>query len=369
MYRSKILLGSDVAVRLPVAPHVAVRLRIFHGSAGLRIGIWQFLMPLLIALITACMSSTVQAAEINCGKAVKPAENLLCGDVGMRAMDRDLDAAYRKTLKKMPDPQALRNDQRNWLRDIRDRCEDAACLRKAYARRTAYLQEVLSRLSYTLSQQKICPPGASVPGKSGNCESYAVCATNSDYSILRAVVEMCGEEESASGKVQVYFHPTRDASPVLLETMGDEDMRSAGFSAPDANGYAQLNVLGFCGAGPNCAHDLYRYDPQSKVLYNYFSGAYADLIYFDGHLVESGRASCCSWEYRAHKLRREGARELVGDAYFAFSVSVNLEDDKKPANCGFYELTEGNVFDRLIAPPSRKWLEFCELYGPYRLLR
>lgn len=55
-------------------------------------------------------------------------------------LDEELAGAYADALARSADPNALRSGQRVWLRDTRDACADAVCLKAAYEARIGALE-------------------------------------------------------------------------------------------------------------------------------------------------------------------------------------------------------------------------------------
>ncbi|MEL1265663.1 hypothetical protein [Pseudoxanthomonas putridarboris] len=131
----------------------------------------------------------------------------------------------------------------------------------------------------------------------------------------------------------------------------------------DGDGMHEVEVRGMCGAGPNCEGDLYRIDRDGRTLYHFFSGGYADVRIIDGHIVESGRASCCSWEHHAWPLDEDG--RLHGDGPMALMVTIGAdfasERDDAPPRCTFSRPSGDNR--QVVAPPGAAWLSLCEVYG------
>ncbi|MBI1890488.1 MAG: DUF1311 domain-containing protein [Burkholderiales bacterium] len=330
-------------------------MRLFHYTKILSICVFASLLQAHAAL----------AAGFDCTKAKTQIELMICGDANVSALDSQLSAAFQSAMQKTPDRKALGDNQRNWLKNIRDLCKTIDCLNHTYRERIAYLEKPQPESKTAATGDVTCSvksPEAPKP----NCKTDLVCGTNSNQSILQAVVDQCAKAETRN--IRVYFYETRNSKPVLLETLKDQEAQQVNFPEPDQNGYAQLDITSFCGAGPNCSHELYRYDPKEKALYKYFSGGYVDLSNFEGYLVESGRASCCSWEFRAHKSNAIGSRVQVDEKFFVISVSKDPEDEKKPADCSFFEyIGKDGATIRSVKPPSKKWLSYCEHYGPYKL--
>lgn len=136
----------------------------------------------------------------------------------------------------------------------------------------------------------------------------------------------------------------------------------------DGDGMHEVEVRGACGAGPNCIGDLYRIDRGNRRLYHFFSGGYADLQVIDGHLVESGRASCCSWEFHGWRLdERPVLRDYDNMDLMAWvSASGDEEGNVAAVDCAFSRRNGDNW--QTVPPPSPAWLQICQHYGQaYRL--
>ncbi len=75
--------------------------------------------------------------SFDCDKAVTVPERLICSDRGLSILDSAVSKAYQRHLAETQDPRALRTEQRNWIRDVRDQCDDVSCLIEAYSQRLA----------------------------------------------------------------------------------------------------------------------------------------------------------------------------------------------------------------------------------------
>lgn len=136
----------------------------------------------------------------------------------------------------------------------------------------------------------------------------------------------------------------------------------------DDDGYHEIEVRGMCGAGPNCEGEIYRSDRKSGQIELFFSGGYSELLVIDGYLIESGRASCCSWEYHAYRL--EGRKSPLDYEHMDFMIVVDAaadpdqEDADAAPRCTFSQVINGS--SQVIAPPpGDQWLKLCEVYGAY----
>jgi uncharacterized protein len=101
--------------------------------------VFACLLPVLVAI-----AGPAPAASFDCTKAATPVEKQVCADPELGALDERLAAAFKALGDEQTGNERGRraprsDDQRRWLREVRDRCADAACLRKAYADRIAVL--------------------------------------------------------------------------------------------------------------------------------------------------------------------------------------------------------------------------------------
>jgi len=78
--------------------------------------------------------------SFDCAKASTGAERLICSDPRLAKADADLMADYRSLFRKYPDS-SLQQIQRDWLRQVRDRCADATCMLKAYRSRRIEMRD------------------------------------------------------------------------------------------------------------------------------------------------------------------------------------------------------------------------------------
>jgi uncharacterized protein len=77
------------------------------------------------------------AFAMNCKLASTTVDKLICADPDILAADQQLNEAYRIDLTVHDNPKSVAEEQRYWLKSIRNRCTDAACLKEVYRRRLA----------------------------------------------------------------------------------------------------------------------------------------------------------------------------------------------------------------------------------------
>lgn len=96
------------------------------------------------------LSFTAQAASFDCAKAGTKIEKMICGNSNVSLVDENVDLAYLRALERTGDRQKLMQDQRDWLKNVRNICPDADCLFKAYAIREDELNAITTRKCYWL---------------------------------------------------------------------------------------------------------------------------------------------------------------------------------------------------------------------------
>ncbi len=87
----------------------------------------------------AAFSSSLQAASFDCTKASTTVEKLICQDNGLSRADDNLAIAYQHAMSAVSDKEALKNQQRTWLKDTRNKCQDTYCLYTAYRNQESLL--------------------------------------------------------------------------------------------------------------------------------------------------------------------------------------------------------------------------------------
>lgn len=187
---------------------------------------------------------------------------------------------------------------------------------------------------------------------------------NPDGSRLR-IISQCVE---GLAQFQIDYSPRDGAAFVSLDVLDQdasfgEPFRSVGFVDLDEDGEFEIEARGACGAGPNCLGEIYRAQPDEPGLSLVFTGGYAELRTFEGHLLESGRASCCSWEFHAWNLagHAEPMSYDTMDLMITVGADLDSDTDDAPARCTFSRRSGDNW--QVIAPPGRAWLELCKVYG------
>lgn len=135
------------------------------------------------------------------------------------------------------------------------------------------------------------------------------------------------------------------------------------------NGMPLVEIRGMCGTGPNCEGNLYGVSADGRSLTHFFSGGYSDLSVQDGWLVESGRASCCSWEFHLWKLDDLPALPLQYDnMQLMAEVGVIFAEDGVEGQFDCRFIRPDGDSGRIVAPPSATLQELCTVYGENYIL-
>ncbi len=80
--------------------------------------------------------------SFDCAKATSNAEKLICSNAELATSDAELSRAYKSALSNHPDQaDAIRTEQINWRKNIRDQCADVSCMLDAYRNRNTYLNQ------------------------------------------------------------------------------------------------------------------------------------------------------------------------------------------------------------------------------------
>jgi uncharacterized protein len=96
----------------------------------------------------------VHSASFDCAKAKTKIEKLICANPKLSQLDEKVSALYKKVLEQSPVPEDTKEQQREWVKDPRNLCKDAACLEEAYASRISDLEEDLKRLPFKPDLEK-----------------------------------------------------------------------------------------------------------------------------------------------------------------------------------------------------------------------
>ncbi len=94
----------------------------------------------IIAAILA-FTSLGFAASFDCTKASNLVENAICSDSQLSDLDELLNRSYKQALANALNVNALKSEQRAWLKNVRNKCQDSLCLRRVYKERISVIDD------------------------------------------------------------------------------------------------------------------------------------------------------------------------------------------------------------------------------------
>ena len=97
-------------------------------------------MKRIVWVIAGCfvLLGTTHAVSFDCSKATTKIEKIICGDNELSKLDDQLSSAYKISLQEESDADAIRHDQKEWMK-ARNACQDVACIKRVYEKRISDL--------------------------------------------------------------------------------------------------------------------------------------------------------------------------------------------------------------------------------------
>ena len=96
-------------------------------------------MLYLFALLTVALPA--QAASFDCAKASTKIEHLICDNPEISKLDEAMAESYKEALKDHAHAKAIRQAQREWIKE-RNHCDDAACVQHIFETRLSALRGI-----------------------------------------------------------------------------------------------------------------------------------------------------------------------------------------------------------------------------------
>lgn len=93
-------------------------------------------------LVLASLFAISNVYGFDCRRATSSTEATICRNPTLNALDNELGSAYKRVLALAADPGDLMVQEQTWLDDVRDQCQDIACLTKAYTDRLRELKHI-----------------------------------------------------------------------------------------------------------------------------------------------------------------------------------------------------------------------------------
>ena len=93
-------------------------------------------------MLSLLLLTTAQAASFDCKEAGTNIEKLICDDATLSKLDEEVAKEYQVNLEQSYDQRKTVKDQRQWLKEVRNVCQDAECVRNALNLRVRRLELV-----------------------------------------------------------------------------------------------------------------------------------------------------------------------------------------------------------------------------------
>ena len=180
-----------------------------------------------------------------------------------------------------------------------------------------------------------------LPAAHAACKSESQTQYNKDGSQMRLMQTRCdtdgdsdAEKEGDSSTFVLSVKPkgSERFRTALTQDALPEGWRTARLRDLEGDGNWVLEVTGTnCGAGPNCQGSIYKPTADRQRVYLFFDGGYAEFLRIPGYYVESGRASCCSWEYHLYTPPAPG--KTITQQNFRYRVVVGGTSDETANAC------------------------------------
>lgn len=156
-----------------------------------------------VAFLLSIFFSGLAVAGIDCGKATSSAEKAICSSEALSSLDSELAQVYGLALSDLPPgkrPEKVQ-EQKDWLINVRDKCDSSDCLTRAYRDRIQALASLDGGVAYVVdakeravatNQLKQDVHNAGFPGDIDSCQRIvrivagagrdqsfgAICSTN-----------------------------------------------------------------------------------------------------------------------------------------------------------------------------------------------
>ena len=94
---------------------------------------------IFIVALCVCLLPQDGRAAIDCARATSNVDKLICASTDLGLAQEQMAFSYRSAMRRGVDLQQLQRTQIEWHEQVRNACNDAACLLKAFDERGAEL--------------------------------------------------------------------------------------------------------------------------------------------------------------------------------------------------------------------------------------
>lgn len=96
----------------------------------------------LCVMSILAVSHSAFGASFDCNKAASVMEKMICSNSELSQLDEKMAAAYKHALANANNSAIIKARQRDWIKSVRNQCQDAACIAQAYSRRFEQLSQL-----------------------------------------------------------------------------------------------------------------------------------------------------------------------------------------------------------------------------------
>lgn len=212
-------------------------------------------MKVLYIWILILFPFFTNAASFDCASASTKVEHIICDNHPVSSLDEQLSKDYKNALNRIDNPEDLIAEQKIWLAQIRDRCQDMLCVYRAISDRSTVL--AVSKKTYVSKYTNIEADG----GLERNSQMNETIQTvdSVENSPPQEVISMDGSAQNIS---------TSDGTN---QTQNIEIDRTPEENVPMSYGYQQQNVQS------QNASDLNITNSEHESKSGWFSGLIADI--------------------------------------------------------------------------------------------
>lgn len=105
----------------------------------------KFLVMFFLLLYPVLSVRGEPIAGFDCGRAVSRIEKLVCGNENAATLDAKLAGLYKLSLRFTQLNKRTREQQANWIRNVRSKCGDLDCITRAYSERITEITGILDK--------------------------------------------------------------------------------------------------------------------------------------------------------------------------------------------------------------------------------
>lgn len=100
----------------------------------------------LCVISSLVISHVAFGASFDCNKAATVTEKLVCSNSEISLLDDKVSAAYKGAIAKANNSAIIKARQRDWIKSVRNQCQDSTCLTQVYTNRLEQLSQLSSNV-------------------------------------------------------------------------------------------------------------------------------------------------------------------------------------------------------------------------------